>query len=74
MEQKISKNDYVKSIGRPWYFCKWWLKCETYPLDKDPDGFTHGAKIYVPWWAWPLELLHRLVFGYPKLEAAEQIK
>lgn len=59
------------SIQRPWYFYRWWMKCETITLDKDKDGFMHGARFYCPWWAWGFELLHRAVFGKIILEPLE---
>jgi hypothetical protein len=63
MEYKIGRQ-------RPLPLCRWWLKLRPH---KRGTYLGHcGAngpimEFYVPWWAWPLELLHRLVFGYAKI-------
>ena len=45
---------------------RWWLNTRGCPPVKYPDGTTGAsAEIYVPFWAWPLEALHRAVFGRP---------
>jgi hypothetical protein len=46
------------------YASRWWLragKCEV----NTREGWIGGAELYVPWWAWPFELLYRAVFGNP---------
>ncbi len=68
----------VKSLPRP--LCRWWLRTRpTKDAIQLPNG-TYGSgntqvtvtgpviEFYVPWWAWPMELLHRLVFGYKVIE------
>lgn len=46
---------------------RWWLKCKVTKLIDDPNGFTDLAEFYVPFWAWPFELCHRMVFGYSRI-------
>lgn len=52
-------------------FAAWWLG--TRPCSRavqiGPPGMPGIIEFYVPWWAWPLELIHRAVFGYPRLTA-----
>lgn len=49
----------------PLPLCRWWLK--TRPCSRGiqlgPPNTPPAVEFYVPWWAWPLEWLHRLVFG-----------
>lgn len=28
-------------------------------------------ELYVPWWAWPFELIHRAIFGQVKLKGID---
>lgn len=61
-----------KSLPRP--LCKWWLRTRDCKGQIPTDGWIHPAiEFYVPFWAWPLELLHRAFFGNPKLTAIEGI-
>jgi hypothetical protein len=57
--------------ARPWYGRKWWMRSRNVVSVQTPQGWTGAAEFYVPWWAGLLELTHRLVFGYPKLELIE---
>lgn len=55
------------SLPRP--LTKWWLRAGPPPIAANyAHGEIPGAQIYVPWWAWPLELLHRAVFGKVTLQ------
>lgn len=57
----------------PRWRSKWWMRMEVLEQYYDAKGAEHGTlRFYVPWWAWPLELFHRAIFGYPKLEKIEQ--
>jgi len=67
MKEEIT---YVKGICRPIIFTRWWLR--TRKIKSGPEFNEYGLKhavheLYVPWWSWPFELLHRLVFGRAKL-------
>ena len=48
---------------------RWWVKSR--PSGKflyfDGKGNQPVIEFYTPWWGWPFELLHRLIFGYPKI-------
>jgi len=56
--------------SRPRWLCRWWLRTrEGQPIaGKNPCREISTCEFYVPWWGWPLELLHRAIFGYAKLE------
>jgi hypothetical protein len=58
----------IASLPKP--FRKWWLA--TRPVKDavqiDGQGIPPVVEFYVPWWAWPIEAVHRLVFGYPELQ------
>lgn len=58
---------YARGTARPPVFQKWWLRTCTPVLRRDEQGRLYGLELYVPWWAWPFELLHRLAFGNPEL-------
>lgn len=48
----------------PWYMRRWWLKGREVTPIRYADGTVGGCgELYVPLWAWPLELLHRAIFG-----------
>ena len=56
---------------RPLFLCRWWLKTRDIknPIQLNPgEGIPPAVEFYVPWWAWPLELLHRLIFGHARLK------
>jgi len=67
MEYKIGQQD-------PWYKRRWWLRVRT--IEERIDEINHlwhaCAELYVPWWAWPLELLHRMIFGKIVLEKIDE--
>lgn len=44
------------------FLCRWWLKT------RDCKDFPNLIELYVPWWAWPLEIFHRLIFGSTKIK------
>ena len=52
---------------------KWWLKvrpCKSAIQINANQGIPPCIEFYVPFWAWPFELLHRLyclIFGKDKL-------
>ena len=54
--------EVINKVDRP----KWWLKTRNVrngTLPFDDWGNTAPKELYVPWWAWPLELL----FGSDKI-------
>ena len=58
----MSKNYNIgRFTQRPKLFCKWWLK--TRPCK---NTVQTCIEFYVPFWAWPFELLHRAFFGSVK--------
>jgi len=66
------ETQYEVCVGRPRWQCRWWLRSKPAPILPGDDGLFHGAEMYVPWWAWPLDLAHRLIFGSTKLEQLEE--
>ena len=66
----MSKIVYSVVRGRHPWLCRWWMR--TRPVRNavqiDGQGLPPVRELYVPWWAWPLELLHRAIFGRAKLE------
>gem|GEM_PF-5263448 len=58
-------------VGRHPMLCRWWLRTRSCRLgiQLNNDGTPPCIEFYVPWWAWPLELLHIAVFGRAKLTA-----
>jgi hypothetical protein len=60
---------YGYAVGRPIILCRWWLKTRQCKLAHQiaGQGLAPVQEFYVPFWAWPLELLHRLIFGSSKI-------
>ncbi len=71
----MEKIEYQIGKSRPKWLCRWWLRmrdCRRATLIGEPQpGVLPVQEFYVPWWAWPLELLHRIIFGRAKIEAIE---
>jgi hypothetical protein len=64
-----SQLEYKLGKSRYWLFRRWWLKCRKCEQTYDIDGTMHGIlELVIPWWAWPFEIIHRMIFGYVKLE------
>lgn len=54
----------------PLPLCRWWLRtreCELGVQVPTADAMPACIEFYVPWWGWPLEWLHRLIFGRARL-------
>lgn len=69
-------NDYVVGIGKRKIFTRWWLStrpCKNAVQLNVGEGIPACVEFYVPIWAWPLELLHRVVFGTVKLECKQEV-
>jgi hypothetical protein len=58
----IEREYKTATLGPSWKR-KWWMRSRE--IDA-VDGFRR-YEMYSPWWAWPLELIHRIVFGYTRL-------
>jgi hypothetical protein len=51
---------------KPWYQRRFWIKIRKTGdvLNVSDTELKHAIhEFYVPWWAWPLELLHRIIYG-----------
>ena len=63
-------NENITKTALPIPLQRWWLRTRNCKLGiqmNPEDGMPACIEFYVPWWAWPLELIHRAIFGYPKL-------
>jgi len=56
-------DDFKESQLEPWFIRRWWLNCRVTTIDNINGSWVAASELYVPWWAWPFELLHRLIFG-----------
>jgi len=63
-------NEMKIGTPAPWYERKWWVRVREIESIWTPQGWTGCAEFYVPFWAWPLELGHRMIFGNPKVGLA----
>ena len=62
-----SKNVIVKQ--KSFILTRWWLKTREVKAIVYPNNLIGASyEFYVPFWAWPFELLHRLFFGKVTLE------
>lgn len=70
MDKEFNRVKYSKGVGYHPIFCKWWIKSRIHKKVKviPPYLDYEICELYVPWWALPLEILHRIVFGHYKLE------
>ena len=62
--------DRKLGTGRPRWLCRWWLLTRPCARGEQLDScgaFSPSIEFFVPWWAWPLELLHRAIFGSTRL-------
>lgn len=60
--------ELVTRTGLPRQLTRWWLKVRQIEPIRTDDGLIHAmSEFYVPFWAWPFELLHRMVFGSTKI-------
>ena len=60
-------DDYSVSEGLPRCLTKWWMRCRSCQSVQIDGLWTACSEFYVPWWAWPLEIVHRLAFGKVKV-------
>ncbi len=73
LELTMAELEYKIGVARPLWQRKWWMRCRNVDpvISEMPDGsrlYSACAEFYFPWWAWPLELVHRVKFGNPKLQ------
>ena len=68
-------------IGRQKLFCRWWCRTREVPntdcwikIGNEEWKRVPITEFYIPWWSWPLEILHRMVFGKPKLIKSKSIE
>jgi hypothetical protein len=63
------KEERMVGIGLSTPLTRWWLKSRPCELGEqtEPRILEPCVEFYVPLWAWPFELLHRLIFGKSKL-------
>ena len=64
LERSARRGQTTGMKARPWPARRWWVRFvpgETIPLRFGLECRVMHAK--VPAWAWPLELLHRFIFG-----------
>jgi hypothetical protein len=64
-----STHELVHGTALPRPQCRWWLRTRpcSHGVQIGPEGIPAAVEFYVPWWAWPFELLHWLVFGKASL-------
>ena len=69
LSKECSSKEFTTGTCRPKPFTRWWLKSRptTLGIQLNDDGTPPCIEFYVPWWAWPLELLHMVVFGSTKI-------
>jgi len=65
---KNEENGYMlgTSLSLPKYLCRWWLRtrpCKNAVQINAGQGIPASVEFYVPFWAWPFEILHRAIFG-----------
>lgn len=61
----------ILMVGKPLIMRRWWLK--TRPATNavqinSGEGIPACVEFYVPFWAWPFELLHIILFGSTRLQ------
>lgn len=63
---------FGKSLPKP--CLKWWLHTRDVKGQIAAPGvdLPPCIEFYVPWWAWPLELAHRMIFGREKIQGDHQ--
>ena len=66
--------EYVTKISLPKLLTRWWLKtrpCKNI-VQIGSKGVPACIEFYVPFWAWPFELIHRLFFGRTVLRSCNK--
>ena len=71
-DEKLSDSNFTTGTARPKLLTRWWLKTRVVKravqVNKD-KGIPPCVEFYVPFWAWPLELLYIAIFGNTKLDS-----
>ncbi len=68
---KTNVEDRVLGKSMPKPFCRWWLKtrpCKLATQINQNEGISPCIEFYVPLWALPFEILHRVIFGSTKIK------
>lgn len=56
-------------ISRHKLLSRWWLKTrEVKDIAVPLTSLNYPIEFYIPFWAWPLEILYRLIFGATKID------
>jgi len=63
--------DVEVCIGHPRWLCRWWLSFRPCVSEQIDGLWTAPSEGYIPWWAWPFELCHRLIWGRCSLSEEE---
>jgi len=66
----MHEENYISGETLPKSLTRWWLKtreCKN-GIQLGPEGMQACIEFYIPWWGWPFELLHRLIFGKTTLK------
>ena len=62
------KTEMTLRKALPYPLCKWWKRARTCKRGIQlNNNMLPCIEFYVPWWAWPLEIVYRAIFGNPKL-------
>jgi hypothetical protein len=68
MEKLEEGSKYTSVKQKPYLLTRWWINTrEVTPVIYENGLVGACHEFYVPVWAWPFELLHRLIFGSTKL-------
>jgi hypothetical protein len=67
----MRREEYIIGTARSLPLSRWWLKTRPCKLaiQLGPPGMRPVVEFYVPVWAWPLEIMYRLIFGSSKLKS-----
>ena len=64
----MKMDKYQVGKSKHWLFCKWWMRIRPVVSQAIPcPSSCRCVEFYVPWWAWPFELIHRAIFGKTKI-------
>lgn len=61
----MNEHEYVTMRAKPLFMRRWWMKtrpCKD-AVQIGDSGLPAVCEFYVPWYAWPFELIYRAIFG-----------
>lgn len=64
----MSNNEFITGTMLPWYQRRWWLRTRYHQTSVTTEGIYPSGELYVPWWATPLEFVHRAFVGKSQLK------